>query len=137
MSSAAPTVIAGCGGSVTMPDGFVAKFNNWKMKKTVSTIDTTGFVDGPYSDDTPTRIGYSGSVSGFLVTEGAPEPGPTGECSDLDATLGTLVLEAATGKTYTMTAIISDMSIEREANGKATVSFDFKSKGATVVQAWA
>lgn len=129
-------VIAGCGGSVTMPGGFEAKFNNWKMKKTVSTIDTTGFVDGPYADDTPTRIGYSGSASGFLVTDAAPEPGPTGACSDLDATIGEIVLTAASGKTYTMTAVISDMSIEREANGKATVSFDFKSKGATVVQAW-
>jgi hypothetical protein len=147
----AGSLIGGCGGGVTLPDGFVAKMKSWEATIDVKDVDTTGFPDGAYSNCEAVGYSLSGSAVGFLtqgtgsdptVPDGGP-PIPTAafptdltDCSGLASFSGAMTLTAITGCTYTGTFLITKVKIGREAHNIGTVSYDFKNQGKWQ-EAWA
>lgn len=140
----ATATIQGTGGDVTLPSGFTGKLGTWSAQIEVGSVDTSGFSDNGWQDNRPTIVGMSGSAGGTLITDTPALPTALmASSADLTAAKGTLVLQAATSTStsstnvckYTMTAVISGVSISRPVDGKADVTFDFQSSG-TITQAW-
>jgi len=126
----ANTTIQGTGGSATIT-GFGAKLDIWSGNLDFGPVDTTGFGDAGWGTGEPTLCGLSGSASGMMIDDTAPILAAV-----MAATFGVASLKVATlllyttGTTgYSFPAVISNVSLGRPEDGKATVSFDFVSNG--------
>jgi hypothetical protein len=131
--------IVGDKGSVTGNTGFDAiKVNSWSADIDFGEFDNSGFGDLGYTDAIGTLINMKGSFSGILLDSGSPvlstvlgSPAAVGGCEV------TLVLTAATGKTFTCSALITRVGIGTPyAQGQVgSISYNFTSKG-RITQAW-
>jgi len=126
----AKTTIQGTGGSADITD-YGAKLDLWSATLDFGGVDTTGFDDDGWGTIEGTLCGLSGSASGMLIMGTAPilaavMASPFGVASlKIDAL--TLCTTGTTG--YSFPAVLSNISIGRPEDGKATVSFDFVSNG--------
>jgi len=116
---------------------FGAKLDMWTASLDSGTVQTTGFGDLGYRRHEPTIGRLSGSASGMCKTEFAPVPVLALGAEFLpSACKGTITLTATTGHTYSFTALVTDMVVTRPEDGKATVSFNFRSDGPVTQSAW-
>ena len=109
--------------------------NAWSMSISRVVNDVTAFGDA----STNVRGGvptYTGSVSGFMDDDSAPNLGNAvtdyWETGDTVA----LTLTAQSGNTWSGTAVVSGVSVSSSKTGDATISFDFTFTG-NVTETWA
>lgn len=114
--------------------GYASKINQWSANIQIKVVETTGFSDGGFRTREPVQIFLEGSAAGTLTYGDAAGPAPT--LSTL-ASLApvSITLTATTGKTFTFSAVVTGISITRPVDGKADVTFNFKSAG-PVTQTW-
>lgn len=117
---------------------FDAKLDTWSASLDTGVVQTTGFGDAGYRTHEGTILRLSGSASGMVITEFAPVPVLALGVTFLPASCkGSVVLTMSTGHTYTFNALVSNVKIARPEDGKATVTFDFRSNGPVTQSAWA
>jgi len=105
--------------------------NSWSMTVTPNVTDVTGFGD-TYKQAVTGMATFSGSASGFLDSSSSPKI----EVSALEGQAGVVVvLTAASGCTWTGTAIMTNCAVNANKNGDTTVSWDFQFISAVVI-AW-
>lgn len=137
------TTIEGLGGTVSFPTGFNGKLSAWSATFTVETTETTGFADGGYRVLEPVKQYIDGSASGTAQYDGAsaaPVPASLMDGSglalgDWSSVKGTVTLTATTGCTWAFSAVITSVAINRAADGKADITFNFQSRG-PITQTW-
>lgn len=134
MSSSPTSVITGCGGDFQGPAGFSAKFKEWVANFDVETEDTSGFADGAWKNNTPVRVGFTGTASGWLTSD-SPIPTLPTDCSVLDSFVGAFVLTADDGKTFAFEGTMTKTGIGRQAHKAGTVNYSFEARGA-VTPSW-
>lgn len=126
----AKTTIQGTGGSATIT-GFGAKLDVWSATLDFGGVDTTGFGDAGWGTVEGTLCGMSGSASGMVITGTAPVHAAliAATADPAEAKIAALLLYTVGTTGYSLPAVISNISISRPEDGKATVAFDFVSNG--------
>lgn len=123
--------IKGTGGNVTGigASNFFAKLVAWSAVADWNTEEITGFGDDNYRKfNAAGPISMSGSAGGFLSGTTAEPPIPLAMLAatgDLDEAEVTLTLTANANRTFSGTAIISQVQMTRTEGGNATVTFNF------------
>lgn len=133
------TTIEGLGGSVTTITGFNGSINAWSMTVDITIVETSGFTDKGYRVKAPTCVSATGSFTAtgqFDAASTTPiaAAGLT-TTAGLSSYFGTLTLQAKTGCTYAMSAVISQVSMNRAFDGKLELTFNFESSG-RITQTW-
>lgn len=140
----AQKLVAGTGGSVSLPTGFYGKFTSWSATETIYNEETTGFTSGGFDEFEPTGVGMSGSATAIGYYDAAssvPFPKALADGSSLSLTdlktnsQGTATFTATTGCSYTGTIQMDSISMTRAAKGKLELTFNWKFTGAYTV-AW-
>lgn len=135
--------IAGVGGSFTTISGFNGKIGSWSATYTIDTEEVTGFDSGGFRQYEPVAASITGSASGtaeYDDTNASPLPAALADgaalaVGDMEGAKGTITLTAITGCTWAFPAIITSVALDRQAAGKATITFNFQSNGAPT-QTW-
>ena len=129
--------ITGLDGACSLSADNFAKFNTWSATISRAVNDITAFAD-PAKRRKLGMLDLTGSAGGHMQSGGAEgfDPG-----LDLITTGGSgersVVLTAATGCTITADCVVDSIAISSDANGDATVTFNFQlSGGALPAIAW-
>lgn len=123
--------ISGPGGNVTLPTNFNCHISGWSGTDNVTTVETTGFAEVGNRTYDATALVWTGSAVGTGQTgnSGVIPAGALGATPTFSSYKGTLVLTAASGNSFSMTAVITNIAFGRVHDGKLDVAFNFVSSG--------
>ena len=137
MAKAAP--LTGTGGNCVIGD-FKCMFQSWRATLQIAELNTTGFEDAGWIDGKAINARMVGDAVGVIGSAALTTPVPT----DLIAAtfgaasaLAAVVLTMGTGKTFSFTALVSAVEIERAEEGQnnSVYRVRFSSVGA-VADVW-
>ena len=130
--------IQGSAGGATLPTGFNMKVNGWTGDLAIETTDTSGFGDNGYRVREPVIISMDGSITG-AAEGGTSTPAPAAllaATADPTQAQGTLTLTAESGNTYSFTATISNINMNRPVDAHMDMTMSYVSSG-QITQTWA
>jgi hypothetical protein len=126
------TVAIGTDGNVTLPSGHAAKLMSWAADFSQAAIETTNYADSGWRTFRGGLKGASGAAVGFPFFDVASS---TPGFQVIASGGGSLTLTAATGCTYTGTAIITNIRHDTDLQGNARITFEFQFTGA-ITETW-
>jgi hypothetical protein len=125
-------VTIGTDGSVTLPTGHNAKLHAWAADFAQTPVETTNYGDSGWRTF---RGGLKGGSGAAVAWPFHNEVTSTPGFAAISSTGGSLTLTAATGCTYTGTAIISNIRHDTDIQGNARMTFEFVFTG-VITETW-
>ncbi len=123
------TVFNGKAGTANWAAGGTSHVTNWTLNVTADVAEATAMGD-TYKSRTVGFLDSSATVTAFVPAAGLDPAIAT----DI-GTSAVLILDTVTGKEYTVTMILTDMSMNVDSDGNPTVTYSFIGNGTIVAEA--